>query len=443
MSDAPDLRSSLDEATLAPLLLRLHAVDAAPRAHGLDEALQPVQTLYEGAHHFDVDTTQRVRAAALAVLRRHAPDPAALGRALGIDDADTLEQAYARAVARLEERPLDDYRLDFEDGYGARGDAAEDAEAARTARAAARAARDGGLPDAFGIRIKPLGGTTGARGLRTLDVFVSTLVDAYGGAPARFVVTLPKVASPDQAAILADALGALEHRLGLQDGTLRFEMMVELPQIVLGPDGRSPLRSVLERGGGRMTAAHFGTYDYTAACGIAAAHQAMHHPACEFARQMMRVAFAGTGIWLSDGSTNVLPVEPRPDTDGEENRTAVHAAWRRHFEDVSESLRRGFYQGWDLHPAQLVTRWTALYVFFLGSFDAAAARLRTMLDPRGAGSGAAVLDDPATGQALLGFVRRAVRCGAIDEAEAGRATGLSAAELEGGGFSALLAARRS
>ena len=407
--------------------------------------LQPVQTMYEGAHRFDLDVVERMRKAALRAMERYAPDPATLGSALGLEASVVpLERIHARVIARLQERPLDDYRLDFEDGYGSRSDAEEDAEAVRTARLIGRA-RDA-LPAGIGIRVKPLGGATGPRALRTLDVFVTALVEASGELPAGFVATLPKVEAPEQAGAFADALDALESRLGLEAGALRFEFMVELPQIVVGPDGASPLRRVVDAGRGRAIAAHFGTYDYTAACGIPAAHQTMHHPACEFAKQMMRAALAGTGVWLSDGSTNVLPTEPYPDDDGSDaararaNRTAVHAAWRRHYEDVSGSLKRGFQQGWDLHPAQLVTRYAALYAFFLDALDASSSRLRAMLHPHAEG-GAGFLDDPATGQALLDFVRRAVHCGAVEGQEVLQRCGLSEAELSAGSFATLLAAR--
>ena len=110
----------------------------------------------------------------------------------------------------------------------------------------------------------------------------------------------------------------------------------------------------------------------------------MRHPACDFAQHMMQVAFAGTGVWLSDGATNIMPVpihraararaHRRADR---ENRAVVHRAWRLHADDIRHSLVNGFYQGWDLHPAQLVTRYAAVYAFFLEGLDAASERLRT------------------------------------------------------------------
>ncbi len=161
--------------------------------------------------------------------------------------------------------------------------------------------------------------------------------------------------------------------------------MVETPQSIFGSDGRVALPDLVRAGRGRCVGAHFGTYDYTAALGIAAAYQSMAHPACDFARHVMQVSLAGTGVALSDGSTNVLPVG---------DRAAVHAAWRLHYRDVRRSLENGFYQGWDLHPAQLATRFAANFGFFLEGKRAALERLRAALEKgRGRRVAPAVLDD--------------------------------------------------
>src|SRR5215204_6327978 len=107
--------------------------------------------------------------------------------------------------------------------------------------------------------------------------------------------------------------------------------------------------------GGRCVSLHYGTYDYSAACGVAAAYQSMEHPVADHAKAVMQVAAAGTGVRLSDGSSNVLPVG---------DSAQVHAAWAVHGRLVRRSLDRGFYQGWDLHPGQLPTRFAATYGFF-------------------------------------------------------------------------------
>src|SRR5262249_29471496 len=196
------------------------------------------------------------------------------------------------------------------------------------------------------------------------------------------------------------------------------EVMVETPQLVLGADGVCPLPMLIPAARGRLEAAHFGTYDYTASLGITAAHQRMRHPVCDHAKQVMQVAFAGTGVWLSDGSTAILPVPVHAARDGAvlsaaqraENRSGVHAAWRLHADDVRHSLAGGFYQGWDLHPAQLVSRYAALYEFFLTGIDLAGQRLRNFVAKAAQATLVGdVFDDAATGQGRLNYFLRAVQ----------------------------------
>jgi hypothetical protein len=203
---------------------------------------------------------------------------------------------------------------------------------------------------------------------------------------------------------------------------------------------------------GRCCAAHFGTYDYTASCSITAAHQQMMHPACDFAKSMMQVAFGGTGVWISDGATNIMPVAPHRAPEGksltpqqvEENRATVYRAWRLHFAHIQHSLEGGFYQGWDLHPAQLPTRYAAVYSFFLQSLDAASERLRNFIDKAAKATLVGdVFDDAATGQGLLNYFLRALNCGAVTESEAVQRSGLSVAELRSGSFVKILNGRQS
>ncbi|MFL6595047.1 MAG: DUF6986 family protein, partial [Chthoniobacterales bacterium] len=198
-------------------------------------------------------------------------------------------------------------------------------------------------------------------------------------------------------------------------------------------DGRLGLHSLVEAAEGRCRSVHFGVYDYTASCGITAAYQAMEHPICDFARQVMLVSLSGSGIHLSDGATNILPV-------GE--RDVVHAAWRRGFEDNMHSLRNGFFQGWDLHPAQLVTRYAAVYHFFLGSLTSASERLKAFVEKAALASlHGDVFDDAATGQGLVNFFLRGMACGAIMEEEA-LATGLTLEEIRSRSFHKILEGRR-
>jgi citrate lyase beta subunit len=395
---------------------------------------QPVHTVYGGAHLFTPDTTAKLGAIALKSLREHAPDAAALADALAMDGA-LAETIYPRVVAKLEREPVEDFRIDFEDGFGTRPDAEEDDVAKKAAGAVAAGMNAGSLPAGIGIRIKNLGDETKARGLRTFDLFLSTLVDRSGGAiPPGFVVTLPKITAPDQVTSLVDALDRSEAEHRLARGSLRFEVMVETAESVFDRNGRVALPEFIARGRGRITGAHFGTYDYTAAMGITAAHQRMRHPSCDFAKQVMQVALSGTGVWLSDGATTTLPIG--------KDRATIHAAWKLHADNVRHSLAGGFYQGWDLHPAQLVTRYAAMYAFFFESLAAASERLKNFVEKAAQATAVGgVFDDAATGQGLLNFFLRAVSCGAISEAEAVEMSSLSLAELQSRSFTKILQGR--
>jgi len=403
---------------------------------------QPVHTVYGGAHLFKADIASRLGSLALRALEDYAPTPAGLAAAIGLLE-DLAATIHARVVERLRREPVEDFRADFEDGYGNRPDAEEDGHAEAAAREMAAGLAAGSLPAFIGIRIKPFTEELKGRSVRTLDLFLTALVSETGGRlPENLVITLPKVTIPEQVAALADLFDLLEPAFGLAQGTLRLEIMIETPQSILR------LPSLPVAGRWRCVAAHFGTYDYTAACNITAEHQSMTHPVCDFAKHSMQVAYAGTGLWLSDGATNVLPVPPHRGAgltaaQSEENRAVVHRAWRLHAEHVRHSLVGGFYQGWDLHPAQLVTRYAALYAFFLEGLDAASDRLRNFVQKAAQATLVGeVFDDAATGQGLLNYFLRAVNCGAITEEEALERSGLTLEELRGRSFVRILERRR-
>jgi len=412
---------------------------------------QPVHTVYGGAHLFSADTTSKLGAIALRTLREYAPDAATLAAALGLD-RDLTARLYPRVVEKLEREPVEDYRIDFEDGFGSRPDAEEDAAAAKAAAQVVAGMDAGSLPPAIGIRIKNLGAETRGRGLRTFELFLSTLVEKSGGRlPQNFVVTLPKITAPDQVSALADACEGFESSHRLDRGTLRFEVMIETPESVFSRDGRVALPEFIARGGGRITAAHLGTYDYTASMGITAAYQSMLHPSCDFAKHVMQVSLAGTGLWLSDGATNVMPVAPHRAPAGASlsaseraaNAVAIHAAWKLHAGQVKHSLVGGFYQGWDLHPAQLPTRYAAVFAFFLEGLSPASERLKNFVQKAAQATLVGdVFDDAATGQGLLNYFLRALNCGAISENEAVDMSGLSLAELRSRSFAKILEGRR-
>lgn len=439
------MTTSLDLGLLAEATAALREANLSfARVHGGEgPRRQPVHTVYGGAQLFAADSVPKLGALALRAMDRYAGDAAILGRALGISDHPALPIIEQRVRSKLTGEPIEDFRIDFEDGYGTRPDAEEDRHAGIVAREVALGKRNGTLSPFIGMRVKPLNEELRGRSVRTLDLVLTALVEA-GGLPERWVVTIPKITVLAQVEYTVVVLGELERKLGLATGTLRFEAMVETPQIILDSSGRSLLPRLFEASDGRLSAAHFGTYDYTAGVNITAADQRMGHPACDFAKHVMQVAFAGTDVWLSDGSTTVLPVPvhreatggpPLTDAEHAANAASVHAAWRLHFDDVRHSLAGGFYQGWDLHPAQLVSRYAALYSFFLDGIDAAGARLKNFVGKAAQATLVGdVFDDAATGQGLLNFFLRGINSGAITEGEALTMTGLTPEELRGRSF---------
>jgi hypothetical protein len=253
--------------------------------------------------------------------------------------------------------------------------------------------------------------------------------------PRRLIVTLAKVTLTEQVAYFAQHLDALERRLSLPARTLRMEIMVETPRAVMDTEGRCPLPSYVEAARGRLIAASLGTYDYTTALGVSAAQQRQRHPACEHARLVMQLGLAGTGVRVSDGSTAILPT-------GTEER--VREGWRIHYKDVRHTLQLGIYSGWDLHPAQLVSRYAAVYGFYLTGLEPASRRLATFLGTVARGDVPRdVADDAATGQALLNFLLRAIACGATDVATVSSLTALREEELDGRPFRDVLRAHLS
>jgi citrate lyase beta subunit len=405
---------------------------------------QPVSTMYGGAHIFAAASAARLGELATAALERWLPDPGHLNEVLGIDSRFS-EKVYAQVQAKLATEAVEDFRLDFEDGYGHRPDAEEDGHARSAAQEVALGMASGSLPPFIGIRIKSLSGELQRRALRTLDLFVSTLAESSTGLPNGFVITLPKIQDAEQVTVVCEVLAELEGELGL--APIPIELMVETPQTVIDRDGTSGLRKFVAAGGNRVRGAHFGTYDYTASMSITAAHQTMTHPACDFARHILQVSLAGSGVWLSDGATNVMPVpihrgDDLADHEKEENERTVHEAMKLHYDHIRHSLSHAYYQGWDLHPAQLPTRYAAVYAFFLEGLDQAGERLSNFVESAAKATLVGeVFDDAATGQGLLNFFLRAINCGAVTEEEAIARSGLTLEELRTRSFLTILEGR--
>jgi citrate lyase beta subunit len=454
----------------------LHASNEAFKSHYPADSFdrQPVHTVYGGANLLKAGFAAKLGEVALKTLETYAPSYSVFARALGLPRADTLptnamelasltraleanpeqvretKQAawlaftvYNRVVKKLKTEPVEDNRIDFEDGYGNRPDAEEDGHAAAAADEVAKGMREGLLPPFIGIRVKTFSDECKQRSIRTLDIFLTRLAEQTGGKlPENFIVTLPKVTTPSQVSTCAKILENLEARLAFPKDSLKMEIMIETTQSIINYQGENTVPLLVAAAGSRCRSAIFGTYDYTASCNITAAHQNHTHPACDFARHVMQVSLAGTGITISDGATTSMPIGPHKAAKDapltaqqmDENRTVVHGAWKLHYDNIMHSLRHGYYQGWDLNPGQLPVRYAAIDTFFLSSLQDASARLNAFLNKAAQATLVGnTFDDAATGQGLLNFFLRGMACGAITEQEV-LATGITLDELRSRSF---------
>ena len=449
------------------------------------QSKEPVHVVYGGANLFKANTIEKLGRIALRSLEDYAPNFATFATAMWLKGADSLPRyedliqdlefrladnaekvkaenydawlawtIYNRVIEKLKREPIEDFRIDYEDGYGIRADAEEDAHAISASDELAvflrrsdeaterRSDVESNLAhsSAVGLRVKSFQAETYKRAVRTLEIFLTNLLEKTGGElPENFVVTLPKITNVAEVEVLCELLGEIERRNNLPENSIGVELMIETPQAVL------LMRELAEAAKNRLTSAHFGAFDYTASFGIAATHQHLQHDACRFARQMMQINLAPLGIRLSDSVTTEMPVpvhrgENLSAAQKAENTRTVHAAWRKHFNNVTLSLINGFYQSWDLHPAQLAARYAAVYAFFLESADSQALRLKNFV---GKATQAMLtgnlFDDAASAQGLLNFFIRAVRCGAMTEAEVTQKTDLSSAEFKSASFVKIMA----
>lgn len=472
--------------TLAPELLAqtLARLSESNTAYGrvypgepLDR--RPVHTVYGGANLFRRDSARRLGDVALASLREYAPDFATFARAINLSGCEALPttsaaaesiarefasspdaaaranpaaalalRVYDRVVAKLTTEPIEDFRIDFEDGYGRRSDDEEDACAHAAALEVAAGMKDGSLPPFIGLRIKDFGPATCVRGIRTIDIFLTSLSAAAGATlPSNFVIMLPKLVSVQQVLTMVELIEMFEAKGLFPKGSLKMEFMVETTQAVIDASGKCPLGDFVRASKGRCIAGALGVYDYTASIGVTAHQQRIDHRGCDFARHVMQVSLGATGLSLSDGATNIMPAglhvaaegAPLSPQQAAENRAAVHAAWKLNFEHVRRSLTHGWYQGWDLNPAQLPVRYAAVYSYFLEYLPDATRRLRNFVEKaaratlvRGA-LGGGVFDDAATAQGLLSFFIQGYRRRAITDAEIA-ATGLTTDEIRSRSF---------
>lgn len=447
----------------------------------------PVHVVYGGAHLFTAETPQKLGRLALNSIDTYAPNFVEFAVAMWLSGADTLPKyqdliedlefklsdnpekikaenfsawltwmVYRKTIDKIKTEPVEDFRVDFEDGYGIRTDIEEDEHAVSASNELAKLnnttsenSRLSILPFC-GVRIKSFQKETFCRSTRTLDLFLTNLFEQCGGKlPENFVVTLPKITRKEEVEVLAELLEKFEKLKNLERGLLKIEIMIETPQAIVNKKGEIALINLVEAGNGRVNSAHFGAYDYTANFGISGIHQHLRHEVCNFARALMQIALSPLNIRLSDSVTTEMPVavhrgENLTKSQLQENKTAVIKGWRKHFNNVTNSLINGFYQSWDLHPAQLVARYAAVYAFFIESQDEQAKRLKGFLEKatRAMMTGNQ-FDDAASAQGLLNFFIRAKNCGAMSENEILTQTGLNREELNSASFQMIMENRRN
>ncbi len=470
------MRLTLTPEELTAYYTDLHDSNAAFKLHYPADSFerQPVHTVYGGANLFKAGFAGKLGEVALKTLDTYAPNYLVFARVLGLPGAETLpgnpieqdsltralekdpEQVreikpaawlaftvYNRVLKKLQGEPIEDNRIDFEDGYGNRPDDEEDGHAVAAADEVAKGMRENILSPFIGIRVKTFSDECKVRSIRTLDIFLSRLAEQTGSKlPNNFIVTLPKVTTPTQVSTFVRILENLEERLGFAKDSLRMEIMVETTQSIINHKGENTVPLLVAAAGARCRSAIFGTYDYTASCNITAAHQSHTHPACDFARHVLQVSLAGTGVTISDGATTSMPIGPhKAAKDGaltpqqmDENRAVVHGAWKLHYDNIMHSMRHAYYQGWDLNPGQLPVRYAAVDTFFLSGLQDASARLNAFLNKAAQATLVGnTFDDAATGQGLLNFFLRGMACGAITEQEV-LATGITVDELRSRSF---------
>ncbi len=465
------MHTTLDDSLVQGLISRVQkAARRSDRSRaGRPTARLPVQSLRVAPEHVHPDSAQRAGRAARRLLESHAPDAVVLARSLQLqgwdhlpregrkvdslltrleqdaeavrrDDPDAwlAHEVYVRVVRKLTHTPVEELCLDFHEAYGVRPDDEEDATAGAAARAVAVGFERETLPPFVAVRIKPLEGPTAARALRTLDLFVSTLVDRAGGVPELSVV-LPEASNTEQVRGLVKALAGLEQKNSLRKGCLKLVLGVDHPGTLVDGSGRVQVRALCEVSAGRCTRVD---HDPVACSGATGRRSGSPRDAVE--RALLATALEGANVMLASSGTDLDAMPPHAGVglspaDHDTNHRAVRAGWLANFRVVTESLADGVLGGVDRHVGQLPARYAAWVVHSLSTLDEQLSALKLWVI-----DGRTVADGPERlwrGQARLDTVLRGLDCGALLASEL-RKAGLDDQDLAERSSRSLLDRRR-
>lgn len=409
--------------------IRTSAYDIIPNSGSFDKQArgsQPIHTVYGGANLFSENTFEKLGKMAVQSLDDYAGSSSDFESVFGLPKL-LASVVHGKVRSKLLSAPIEDYRIDFEDGYGVRSAEEEEKHAVVAAHNLLTAMQKPLFPRYVGIRVKGLNPGSALRSLTTLNSFFSAIHQHAMKLPSPFIVTLPKIVSVEQVRRFVSMIDEIERCLKLEKNSLWLELLVEHPGAIddgavgLGAATSLPLTEWVRAAGGRCNGLHLGAYDYTSLLGISSSEQRLHHPACDFIRHVMQIVAVRRGVWVSDGASNFMPVPIHraaalTEEQKAENRASVHAAWKACYDNVMTSLKNGYYQGWDLHPAQFIPRYAAVYAFFLASMDDTVLRLNAFLTQFAQATRiGSNFDDAATGHGLVNHVLRAFDCGAVDD----------------------------
>lgn len=363
--------------------------------------VQPSHTVYGGAHLFKPGLAEKLTSIAVQTMKSVDSTAQLPFR------AEIWQQVLVRGQSPL--GLVEDFRIDFEDGYGVRSDEEEDADAQRAGGNLAQYLLSGTYAGRYGLRIKDLERHQ-ARAFRTFDLFCEALVTHLGNRTlkAPLVVTVPKVRTPAKIAELTTHLAA-------RTLPIRLEIMIE------DPAGLVQVAESCLAAGSLLGGVHFGPFDFLAQCGLNQGD--LHHPLAQRAKQDILLTVKGRvepllqgAVELSDGPTTRLPIRPHRECQTaqqqKQNDQALIAAWSEHKSNIHQSLSQGYSQSWILHPAQLVSLHCSLAEIYSLNLRETVERLGKFQNAQQqATRSSQEFDDSATIRVLVNRLRRAISYG--------------------------------